>query len=62
MRAKRAEEKKKGNMIKKIVVTILFLTCICIVINIAPNYFQNEIKGKINLIINNNNVTTSLKY
>lgn len=62
MRAKRAEEKKKGNMIKKIVVTILFLTCICIVINIAPNYVQNEIKGKINLIINNNNVTTSLKY
>lgn len=62
MRAKRAVEKKKGNMFKKVVVTVLFLVCICVVINIAPNYVQNEIKGKINLIINNNNVTTSLKY
>lgn len=62
MRAKRAVEKKKGNMLKKIIVTILFLVCICVVINIAPNYVQNEIKGKVNLIINNNNVTASLKY
>lgn len=62
MRAKRAVEKKKGNMLKKVVVTILFLVCICVVINIAPNYVENEIKGKINLIINNNNVTASLKY
>lgn len=62
MRAKRAVEKKKGNMLKKVVVTILFLVCICVVINIAPNYVQNEIKGKVNLIINNNNVTASLKY
>lgn len=62
MRAKRVVEKKKGNMFKKVVVTVLFLVCICVVINIAPNYVQNEIKGKINLIINNNNVTTSLKY
>ncbi|MCI8362620.1 MAG: SH3 domain-containing protein [Clostridia bacterium] len=62
MRAKRAVEKKKGNMLKKIIVTILFLICICVVINIAPNYVQNEIKGKVNLIINNNNVTKSLKY
>lgn len=62
MRAKRAVENKKGNMLKKILVTMLFLVCICVVINMAPNYVQNEIKGKINLIINNNNVTTSLKY
>ncbi len=62
MRAKRVAENKKGKMLKKIVVTILFLICICVVINIAPNYVQNELKGKINLIINNNNVTTSLKY
>lgn len=62
MRAKRAIENKKGNILKKIVVTVLFLVCICVVINIAPNYVQNTIKGKINLIINNNNVTTSLKY
>lgn len=62
MRAKRAVENKKGNMLKKILVTLLFLVCICVIINISPNYVQNEIKGKINLIINNNNVTTSLKY
>ncbi len=62
MRAKRATENKKGNMLKKIIVTILFLVCICVVINLAPNFIQNKLEGKTNLIINNNNVTSSLKY
>lgn len=58
----RSKEKKKGNMLKKVVIVALFLTFIGVIINIAPNYIQDTLKGKINLIINNNNVTASLKY
>lgn len=57
------KEKKKGlNMFSKIIIVCLFIIVVGIAINIAPNYIRNEIKNKINLIINNNNVTSSLKY
>lgn len=62
MRAKRAKEKKKGNMLVKGIIVVLFLACVGVIINLAPNYIQDTLKGKINLIINNNNVTASLKY
>lgn len=59
----RSKEKKKGNILIKIIIVAIFLTLVGVIINIAPNYIQEtELKGKINLIINNNNVTTSLKY
>ena len=58
----RSKEKKKGNMLVKIIVVIIFLACIGVVINIAPNYIQEtELKGKTQLIINNSNVTKKLK-
>lgn len=58
----RLKEKKKQKTLKKIIVTILFLVCVGIIINLAPNYIQDNLKGKTNLIINNNNVTMSLKH
>lgn len=60
MKAKR--NKKNGpNMLVKIVVVALFMFAVATVINIAPNYIRNEITDKVNLIINNSNVTKSLK-
>lgn len=47
-----------GNIVK----IVLFLLLIICLFYIAPNYTKtNETKGKINLIINNNNVTARLK-
>lgn len=61
MRAKKT--KKNGpNMFVKIIVVALFIFAVAVVINTAPNYIRNEITDKINLIINNNNVTKSLKF
>ena len=57
----RSKEKKKTNLLKKIIVVALFTICICIVINLAPNYIQNKEKERIKVIINNSNVTSSLK-
>lgn len=50
----------KKNIIKIIVVLVLLIIAIAI-LKTAPNYIRNEIKDRINLIINNSNVTTSLK-
>lgn len=58
----RSKEKKKGNILKKIIVTGIFLFCVGTIINLAPNYIQEKIRNKTNLIINNNNVTKSLKF
>jgi len=61
MRSKK-EKKQKSNWLIKIVTIVIFIVLVAIAINIAPNYIRNEIKGKINLVINNNNVTSSLKF
>lgn len=59
----RAKKEKNGlNIIAKAMIIVLFIVLVGFVINIAPNYIRNEIKDKVNLIINNNDVTTSLKY
>lgn len=50
----------KKNIIKIVVVLVLLIIAIAI-LKTAPNYIRNEIKDRINLIINNSNVTTSLK-
>ena len=50
----------KKNVIKIIVVLVLLMIAIAI-LKIAPNYIRDEIKDRTNLIINNSNVTTSLK-
>lgn len=50
----------KKNVIKIIVILVLLMIAIAI-LKIAPNYIRDEIKDRTNLIINNSNVTTSLK-
>lgn len=56
--------KPRNSIIFNIIKTILFLLFIIIVFNLAPNYEKNDSYDieKINLIINNNNVTKKLKY
>ena len=65
-KSKRAKQetigKSKGlKAFSKIIVVALFITCVAIVINLAPNYIQQKTGNKTVLIINNNNVTTKLK-
>lgn len=56
------EEKQKSNILLKIVIIAIFMGIVGLIINLAPNYIRNEIKDKINVIINNNDVTKSMKY
>lgn len=57
----RSKEKKKSNVLKKLVVITLFVACVAVVINLAPNYIIDELKNETKVLINNNNVTLSLK-
>lgn len=61
MRAEK-EVKEKSNWYKKLVIIAIFIGLIAIIINLAPNYIRKEVTGKINVIINNNNVTESMKF
>ena len=61
MRAKN-KVKEKSNWFRKIIVIAVFIGLIAIIINLAPNYIRKEITGKINVIINNNNITESMKF
>ena len=56
------EGKQKANILLKIVIIAIFLALVAAVINLASNYIRNEIKDKMNIIINNNDVTTSMKF
>ena len=59
-RAKR-EEKVKSKIFSKIIVVALFLGLVYFVLRNAPNYVNNEIVDRTNLVINNSNVTDVLK-
>lgn len=56
------KNKDKTNTLMKLIVVAIFIAIVAIVINLAPNYIRKEITGKINVIINNNNVTESMKF
>lgn len=45
----------------KLIVTVALLLAIIFILKIAPNYANNDITDKTNLVINNSNVTKSLK-
>ena len=62
MRIKRKE--RKENMFFKVIKVILFLLILIMIFKLAPNYEINDTyaKDKINIIINNNNITKKLKY
>ena len=57
----RSKKKEKKIYIYKLFVTIIFALAIVFVLNTAQNYIRNEITGKTNLVINNGNVTKSIK-
>ena len=61
MRKDKNKSKKKYIVIATVVLLLLFLV---IILKLAPNYVIKDAyaKNKINLIINNNNVTKKLKY
>lgn len=58
------QKEGKKNIFLNIIKTILFLIVLIIVFKLAPNYEKNDdyAIGKINVIINNKNVTKKLKY
>ncbi len=60
MRAKRSK-KEKSNKLGKIIVVAVFIAVIAMVINIAPNYIRKKVTNKVNVIINNHDVTESMK-
>ena len=59
--SKKKKSKKQSNLIK----VIVYLISLIIVFNLAPNYEKIDdyyIEDKINLIINNENITNNLKH
>ncbi len=60
MRAKKGK-KEKSHWLKKFIIVAIFIAFIGVVINLAPNYIRKNTKGKISVIINNNDVTESMK-
>lgn len=59
-KAKR-EAKVKSKIISKIVIVAVFLGLVFWVLKIAPNYVNDDIIDKANIVINNSNVTADLK-
>lgn len=57
----RAKNKEKNIYIYKLIVTVILALAVMFVLKVAPNYVRNEISDKTNLVINNGNVTKSLK-
>lgn len=57
----RAKNKEKKVYIYKLIVTVMFALVVTFILKVAPNYIRNEISDKTNLVINNGNVTKSLK-
>lgn len=60
MRAKR-EKKEKSKWGMKLAIVAIFMVVIAIIINLAPNYIKKKVTGKVTVIINNNDVTDSMK-
>lgn len=60
-RDKREAANKRGKIIKIIVLIIIIILMALLVWFKAPDYYVKEVKGKTNLVINNNNVTSKMK-
>lgn len=59
-KAKR-EEKVKSKIFSKIIIVAMLLGLVFFVLKVAPNYVNDDITDKTNLVINNSNVTKDLK-
>lgn len=60
VQAKRQIEKKGKSFYRYIVVLFAILAAVFI-LNVAPDYIRNDMGDKVNLVVNNNNVTKKLK-
>lgn len=60
-RKEKREQKQSNKTIRKIIITLIFLACICVTLKYAQNYIRNDITDRANLIVNNNNITTDLE-
>ena len=54
-------EKVKSNIALKIIIIAVFFASVILVLHFAYNYLRDDVRDRINLIINNSNVTNSLK-
>ncbi len=59
--SQKMEKKKIWHAIRRCSVSTFMLCMVILLIKIAPNYEINHLSDRTNLIINNNNITTSLK-
>ena len=57
----RMKEKQSNKTFRKLIIIAIFLVCILIVLKYANNYIRKDITNQINLVVNNSNVTKSLK-
>lgn len=60
-KSKHSEKVNILRLIIRILVVIIALALMLFIIKIAPNYTKDEFADRINLIINNNNITRNLK-
>ena len=56
------QKNKKLNIVFKVLIIAIFILAVAAIITLAPNYVRQENTGKINIIINNHNVTESMKF
>ena len=54
-------KKKKGNMIRRVLLILVLLIVAILVLIKANNYLREKENEEVNLVINNNNVTSRLK-
>ena len=50
-REKQIKQKKGLRLISKIIIVAIFISLVAIVINLAPNYIQDKLADKTNIII-----------
>lgn len=55
------KQKSDNHWIRNIIIGVFCLLIVAVILTIAPDYTRNDIKDKVNLIINNNNITANLK-
>lgn len=55
------EKKEISHFIRNMFISVVALAIVTFILTVAPNYTRKDITDKINLIINNNNVTAVLK-
>ena len=56
------KRRKKIKLIRNICIILVSLAIIAVILKLAPDYMRDEITDRTNLIINNNNVTSSLRH